>query len=482
MPLASPSIEGQRIAALAVELLCGRDSAASLAAVRSGARRAINLRLAGIFRMGLRGNGQSEACSGGLAEDLVRAERAEVAADLSVSQRSREYLHALSAAGISPVVLKGRALAERLWPRPWMRPPGDLDLLLDDKALAPAVRALVHLGLRPRGGDAPGRWRPTLAGVDLAPTTTEDGVDLHTRLFRAVGSGIDTAEILSRARESEFLGVRVRLLDPADEVLYLLVHAAAHGTVHPKWLLDLHIAAIAYTPDVWLTAAERALASRTSRAFWAATRLLSGEARVPLEIARRLRPPPYARVILSRLVVTRFGPPWPTRPGLRAYALQGILEERVRERVVRLAGLIERLVSRLTRRFKNRDGRRSSAEVASHRWLEKAWRTRRSGLVWLTLRGSSMAPTLRDGDRLLVASFAAGEAPRKGDVVIAKLTGRLVAHRLVAQTPQGVLTRGDACVRDDPALEQDEILARVVAVDRSSSKSEVTHERARQQA
>src|SRR5262249_37545489 len=163
--------------------------------------------------------------------------------------------------------------------------------------------------------------------------------------------------------------------------------------------------------------AERALASRTSRAFWAATRLLSGaEARVPLEIARRLRPPAYARVILRRLVVTRFSPPWPTNPRLRAYALQSILEERVGERVVRLAGLIERLGSRLTRRFRNRDGRPSSAEVASHRWLENAWRTRRSGPVWLTLQGGSMAPTLRDGDRLLVVPFGAGETPKKGDV------------------------------------------------------------------
>jgi hypothetical protein len=466
----SPSIEhGSRLASRAVELLCGGEARPSPAELRFAAHRAIDLRLAGIFRMGLRCRAEMAAGSGELAEALTRAERREVAADLAASQRAREALRALHAGGITPVVLKGRSLAERLWPRPWMRPAGDLDLLVDAPSLAQALAVLVRIGLRAREGDAPGRFRPTLTNVDLAPATGEDGVDLHTRLFRSVGSGLDTVDVASRARESELLGVSVRVLDPADEVHFLLVHAAAHGVIHPKWLLDLHSAAMVHPREVWLTAAERARASRTSRAFWAVARLLSGaETEAPRQVARGLRPPLYVRAMLGRLVCARLSAPWAMRPSFFNYALQGVLEERVRERVVRFGGMLERLGDRLKDRFERRNDRLSSAEVASHRWVERAWRAGQADPVWLTLRGGSMAPTLRDGDRLLVAPFVAGETPQAGDVVIANVAGRLVAHRLIAHTSQGVVTRGDACVRDDAPLPCEDILARVVAIDSRS--------------
>jgi putative nucleotidyltransferase-like protein/peptidase S24-like protein len=445
-------VADERLAAIAVELL--------------SPQRAIDLRLAGIFRLGVRARGQSTELPGCVDAMLVKAERREVAAFLSASRRTREALRALGAVGVRPVVLKGRSLAERLWPRPWMRPEGDLDLLVEERELALALPALVRLGLRPRDGGAPGRWRPTLAGVVLASPSSEDGVDLHSRLFRSVGSGIDTAEVLSRTRESELLGERVRLLDPADEVHFLLVHAAAHGAVHPKWLLDLHAAAIGYPPEVWRAAAQRARTTRTTRPFWAAARLLHGsEAGSRKELIRGLRPPLPVRAILGRLVFSSVRGPWPTRPRLHAYALEGALEERVRERVVRTAGVLARLGRRVTRPLARREGTPSRAEVASDRWIEGAWRDGRLGAVWLTLKGGSMAPAVRDGDRLLVAPLDSHEPPREGEIVIAKRAGRFVAHRLVATGREAVVTRGDACARDDPPLPREHILARVVAID-----------------
>ena len=76
-----------------------------------------------------------------------------------------------------------------------------------------------------------------------------------------------------------------------------------------------------------------------------------------------------------------------------------------------------------------------------------------------------MAPAVRDGDRLLVAPFDSRETPQEGDIVIAKRAGRLVAHRLVARMDEKIVTRGDACERDDPPLPREDILARVVAID-----------------
>lgn len=443
---------GERLAAIAAEIL--------------SAEQAIELRLAGIVRLGMRAPAAIEA-------KLISAERRELAAYLFSSPRTGEILRTLGAAGVVPAVLKGSSLAERLWPRPWMRPAGDLDLLIEERELPRAVSALARLGLRPRCDGAPGRFRPAFSGVVLESRAGEEVVDLHTRLFRSVGSGIDTAGVLSRTRESDFLGERVRLLDPADEILFLLVHAAAHGAVHPKWLIDLHAAAIAYPRGAWLTAAERAKATRATRPFWAAARLLSGAEAAPLRgVVHDLRPPLPVRAMLGRLVVTRIPV---SRPGFRSYALEGLLEERVHERIVRAAGLIERLGRRVTGGLGRRRLAPSSAVIASHRWIEGAWRQGRGGAVWLTVRGGSMAPAMRDGDRLLVSPLDSLETPQEGDIVIAKRAGRLVAHRLVARTGEAIVTRGDACLRDDPPLPSENILARVVAIDPSPS-IEVSHE------
>ncbi len=51
------------------------------------------------------------------------------------------------------------------------------------------------------------------------------------------------------------------------------------------------------------------------------------------------------------------------------------------------------------------------------------------------VRGRSMQPALRDGDRLLVAY---GRAPSPGDVVVVRLPGRgLSVKRLLRREPEG---------------------------------------------
>ena len=76
-----------------------------------------------------------------------------------------------------------------------------------------------------------------------------------------------------------------------------------------------------------------------------------------------------------------------------------------------------------------------------------------------------MAPSLCDGDRLLAAPFGPGELPREGTVVITSGPGGLAAHRLVARRNDRVVTRGDACARDDSPLPIGAVLAEVIAVD-----------------
>jgi hypothetical protein len=78
--------------------------------------------------------------------------------------------------------------------------------------------------------------------------------------------------------------------------------------------------------------------------------------------------------------------------------------------------------------------------------------------------GLSMWPALRPGD---VALFAAPGAPRPGDVCLAVVDGRLVAHRLIAREGDRLLLRGDAMPAADPPVAPAAVVGRLVAVRRA---------------
>lgn len=83
--------------------------------------------------------------------------------------------------------------------------------------------------------------------------------------------------------------------------------------------------------------------------------------------------------------------------------------------------------------------------------------------VTITLVGTSMQPTLCEGDRLTLAPLA--DEPRVGDVLLFRLAGRHILHRLVAVAPDGALVfRGDNCSATETARRAD-VVARLVAVE-----------------
>jgi fructose-1,6-bisphosphatase/inositol monophosphatase family enzyme len=85
--------------------------------------------------------------------------------------------------------------------------------------------------------------------------------------------------------------------------------------------------------------------------------------------------------------------------------------------------------------------------------------------------GCSMHPTIADGETVILAAIQPIDL-RAGDVVVARVGSRLVAHRIVSVTPEApapvrVVLRGDAAASCDPPVRPEDVLARVVAVDRS---------------
>ncbi|MEM4922733.1 MAG: S26 family signal peptidase [Sulfolobales archaeon] len=72
--------------------------------------------------------------------------------------------------------------------------------------------------------------------------------------------------------------------------------------------------------------------------------------------------------------------------------------------------------------------------------------------------GSSMEPTIPPGS---VVVGVRGD-PGIGSVVVFDRGGRLVVHRVVHANSTHVVTRGDACVEDDPSTPVEDVLCVVV--------------------
>jgi signal peptidase I len=117
----------------------------------------------------------------------------------------------------------------------------------------------------------------------------------------------------------------------------------------------------------------------------------------------------------------------------------------------------------------------------STRWLETRWRAGASdsGVLapeerWVVLEGTSMRPTLRAGDRLMIEPIRPDGPLVMGEVVVAATDGRLVAHRVEALNGREVVMRGDARAAADPPIPREAVLGRVVAVSRAPFRERIT--------
>lgn len=335
------------LAQLAVALLAGRPCDLS-----AGARRACDRRLAAIYLAGLAARGGEVAPDA--RRELALAARREAGDEARSRRETAEILDALAGLPVAP--WKGRALAA-LWPPAPARPPGDLDLILPAEALADAAARLEAHGFTRAPVEHRARFRPLPVGLELwPPPGRATPVDLHTRPFRSVGERIDGAALLARCSPGLLDGHPVRMLDPADRLLLVFVHAAKHAARSPKWLLDLAAVARAASPGDWASAAGRARDTGSARALWAAARLAADLPSVPVPPALldELAPPPLARAALARLLTVdgaAFARPRTTAEG---YAIELLLEPSLAARLRRVAGVVEARLARLGSRGNQR--------------------------------------------------------------------------------------------------------------------------------
>jgi len=91
---------------------------------------------------------------------------------------------------------------------------------------------------------------------------------------------------------------------------------------------------------------------------------------------------------------------------------------------------------------------------------------------YITCRGWSMAPALREGDGLALIPCGGADGLKLGDIVVYPHPDEPVdvAHRVVLILPDGVITRGDANDQDDPGIVPWAALkGKVVAVKKGTS-------------
>ena len=96
------------------------------------------------------------------------------------------------------------------------------------------------------------------------------------------------------------------------------------------------------------------------------------------------------------------------------------------------------------------------------------------GEEWLRFQGSSMAPTLCEGDLLSVRHVAAGELAF-GDIVVFEGAEASVVHRLLCapRLRAPLLTKGDNAWRLDQPFAPDRLVGKVCTVRRGAVRIEV---------
>ncbi len=194
-------------------------------------------------------------------------------------------LDALAAAGITPILFKGAALAHLAYPDPACRPMGDLDLWLAAAEMPAAVAALQAAGYRRHGKDT--RPLELQAGregeIQLAGAQPGQGlVELHYGVFAGEWlhrtAAVDSAGLAARVVPVTVAGRPARTLAPEDAVIQLAVHLAVnHQMAYPgvRALLDICLVACSHAVD-WATVAQRARAWRVRTAVWQVLSLADG--------------------------------------------------------------------------------------------------------------------------------------------------------------------------------------------------------------
>jgi len=150
----------------------------------------------------------------------------------------RGLLLALAEAGINTLVLKGGALATRLYREAGLRPMSDLDVLVPTDRAEAAIDTLRRAGWSPSIAITPALIRMQHA----ADVFTEGGsvkCDLHWHVYWECCQPDADDDLWAASVPFDFEGVPTRTLGPADQLLHVCVHGSRRARrPQLQWVAD----------------------------------------------------------------------------------------------------------------------------------------------------------------------------------------------------------------------------------------------------
>ena len=201
-------------------------------------------------------DGPSSSMPPEVARLLTVLRREAVIASLRREAEVSAVLSALARHDVRPVVLKGIALATALYPDPWLRPYGDLDLLVSESRWPGVLAAMREIGAS--GDGHAGELPPRL--------TDTDALDHHFAYQTAGGLRVECAfdPLQLGLRMSDHEGFRTRAVplplpqapdsfapSPEDDLVMLLIHLNRHGFARLVWFVDIALLLAAHPELDW---------------------------------------------------------------------------------------------------------------------------------------------------------------------------------------------------------------------------------------
>jgi hypothetical protein len=180
-------------------------------------------------------------------------------------------LDALAQEGIDAIPFKGPVIAMQAYGDIGLRPFRDLDFLIRDADLMPALSALDHLGyVRQRQRELTAAQLELihrLQGQEVMSRQTAGSViEPHTRLVSMkLGLDIDYAGLWERARPADFGDCTILTFSPEDTLITLAIHGGKELWWRINWACDV-ATFIAAHPDLdWTAVLERSRAQGCRR-------------------------------------------------------------------------------------------------------------------------------------------------------------------------------------------------------------------------
>lgn len=341
-----------------------------------------------------------------MSADLALAHlRGAVVARLAIDAATVEVVRALRLQNVRAILIKGAAIAERLYDDTEQRFYGDMDLLVEQRALDRAQRVLRDLGFRPILGNP----RVSELGPHANAWTRARPravVDLHTGVhFCTRDPDALWAEFTRHTRQLELADTAVEVLGDAAQAFVIVTHALADCR-QPKPLEDLGRALMRIDRAAWREAAEMAGRLGAGPAFATGLRRTAAGARLVEALGLHYESTAEARLYLAGLP--------PVADGFRRFAQAGSVRARIRLIADELAPSPDFMrlgdVSPFARR-----SRAGLVLAYLHRPLWLLFRAPRGLRIWRAASVAQPPPAARSSGTLhRLRLLTAGQSARRG--------------------------------------------------------------------